>query len=63
MTHDEKQFALDLLKALDLSTNGVTKTEEEYKNDLVGETKREVKVAVRVLILMGYKKCLPISNM
>jgi hypothetical protein len=55
MTTEEKDYCIDLLKALDLSVDGKIRDEEDYASDLKGSSKKEVLKAVRYLIGKGYK--------
>lgn len=55
MTHIERQFAIDLLRALDISLGEETRTDEDYDNDLNTVTKKEIMRAVRHLMKIGYK--------
>ena len=55
MTSEEKQFALDLLKALDIGMGDTLKSDEEYKNDLFLQTKKDALRTVRYLMEKGYK--------
>jgi len=52
----EKEFAIDLLKALDMAMNGNLRAEEEYKTDLIGLSRKEVIKVIKYLTNLGYKK-------
>lgn len=59
MTKIERQFAIDLLRALDIGMEVEVKTIKEYEEDLFGETRKEILTAIREMISQGYKKELP----
>ncbi len=57
MNEQEKQFAIDLLKALESAWGYPDKSLEEYMSDLKGSCRKEIKKTINVLIKLGYKKC------
>ena len=56
MKKGEKQFAIDLLKALDMGMTGKIRPDEEYKIDMVGLTRKEILRTVKELMKRGYSK-------
>jgi hypothetical protein len=56
MNAQEKQFALDLLRALDVGMGDPLRTEEAYQADLHSACRTEIKKAVQYLIAHGYQK-------
>ncbi len=56
MTNEEKIFALDLLKALDIGMGETERTPDDYQSDLQGSSRREILKTVRYLIKEGYTK-------
>lgn len=58
MTAEEKQFAVDLLRALDegMGTDTHNISDDHYKESLQS-CHREIKRTIRQLIAIGYKKC------
>lgn len=57
MTAEEKQFAIDLLRALDMGVGGELLIDEEYLKSIPKEDKTSIKKAINYLIKAGYKKC------
>lgn len=55
MTHIERQFCIDVLRALDLGLGDEVRSDEEYDNDLSTQTKKEVLKSVRHLMKLGYR--------
>lgn len=55
MTSEEKKFAIDLLKALDVAMDGKERNPEEYKCDLNNPIRKDILKTVRYLIKKGYK--------
>ena len=55
MTHIERRFCIDLLRALDKGIGETLRTDEEYDDDLNTVTKKEVLKTVRYLTELGYR--------
>jgi hypothetical protein len=53
----EKEFALNLLRALDVGIGGNILFDEEYLSIIPHEEKKAIKKTVRYLIEKGYKIC------
>lgn len=56
MTAKEKQFAEDLLRALDIGLGDEPKENEDYFDLVTGHTRKEILKTIRELIRLGYGK-------
>lgn len=56
MKKAEKEFAIDLLKSLDIGMTGKVKPDAEYKIDMVGLTRKEILRTIKELMKRGYSK-------
>lgn len=56
MTAQEKEFAKDLLEALDKGMNLQGREQTDYDEDLTGDTRKEILKTIRLLISKGYRK-------
>jgi hypothetical protein len=56
MSEQEKIFALDLLRALDIGIGGDLMPDEEYLKSITQEDKKSIKKSVQYLIKLGYHK-------
>ena len=56
MNDIEKQFAIDLLRALDIGIGGDFMPDEDYLKSITQEDKTSIKRAVNYLIQQGYHK-------